>query len=338
MMQIKRATVEEIPSIMEFINKFWKKDHILACDRNFFEWMYGRENEINFNIALDSHTGELFGINGFVRYNSEDHPDISGALWKARKSAQSPLLGLDMGKYLKDKIKFRYNFSVGVSERASKLEKLCGNEVSELKRYYLLNQLPIYHIAKVAYIPVSCPNIVDSKFICIKDIAEFQEWITEEDLRNIIPFKDYHYINHRYFEHPVYKYYMLGLSANNQKTHGVFVGREVEVNNSRILKIVDFFGRDEEIKNAYCALRGLMKKREYEYIDFYEYGIADDLLEKAGFSLLRDDTNIIPNYFEPFEQCNVTINIVLCKGENLHIYRGDADQDRPNTVKKVGLL
>lgn len=34
-------------------------------------------------------------------------------------TAQNPLLGLDLGKYLKETVKFRYNFSVGVSERAS---------------------------------------------------------------------------------------------------------------------------------------------------------------------------------------------------------------------------
>ena len=47
----------------------------------------------------------------------------------------------------------------------------------------------------------------------------------------------------------------------------------------------------------------------------------------------ENDPNIIPNYFEPFEQKNVDIYFVSNVMENLHLYRGDGDQDRPSKWK-----
>ncbi|MDE6748858.1 MAG: hypothetical protein K2K21_07340, partial [Lachnospiraceae bacterium] len=76
----------------------------------------------------------------------------------------------------------------------------------------------------------------------------------------------------------------------------------------------------------------ILEELGYEYIDFYCYGISDDIMRQSGFIKREsDDVNIIPNYFEPFEARNVDIYFVSNVLDKLHLYRGDGDQDRPSS-------
>lgn len=47
--------MEDIPAIMQFIEKNWKENHILARDENFFHWMYTDEEGCNVILAEDEH-------------------------------------------------------------------------------------------------------------------------------------------------------------------------------------------------------------------------------------------------------------------------------------------
>jgi hypothetical protein len=64
------------------------------------------------------------------------------------------------------------------------------------------------------------------------------------------------------------------------------------------------------------------------------FGIPENILFKSGFNKLKRKSSetIIPNYFEPFEQKNITIDFFVSSQEmgNVRIYKGDGDQDRPN--------
>ena len=74
----------------------------------------------------------------------------------------------------------------------------------------------------------------------------------------------------------------------------------------------------------------MIKEKEYEFVDVYSYGVDTTVYEQAGF--LRCDENcenIIPNYFHPFEQKNVTIRMIDPFIEGLRLFLGDGDQDRP---------
>ena len=49
--------------------------------------------------------------------------------------------------------------------------------------------------------------------------------------------------------------------------------------------------------------------------------------------MLRDiDVIIIPNYYEPFEQKNIDINFSTNIHEGFRMFKGDGDQDRPNSI------
>ena len=69
---------------------------------------------------------------------------------------------------------------------------------------------------------------------------------------------------------------------------------------------------------------------DYEYVDFYCHGIPIETMKKLGFKLKDEyDSNIIPNYFEPFIQENIPIYFFTTSNENSYIFKADGDQDRP---------
>ena len=63
---IRFATKEDIEAIMLFIDRCWRKDHILARDRELFEWQYGGADErVNIVLGLDEN-GNIQGMLGFI--------------------------------------------------------------------------------------------------------------------------------------------------------------------------------------------------------------------------------------------------------------------------------
>ena len=118
------------------------------------------------------------------------------------------------------------------------------------------------------------------------------------------------------------------------KYTSLLITREIQVNDSKVLRVIDFIGEEQDIRNIGQELQNIMNENDYEYIDFYQYGIPEDILNEAGF-IKRDknDTNIIPNYFEPFEKKNVDILIATNVKDNKYfMFKGDGDQDRPNLL------
>ena len=78
-----------------------------------------------------------------------------------------------------------------------------------------------------------------------------------------------------------------------------------------------------------------MLKEKHEYVDIYEVGIEDEILENSGFlERVEKDVNIIPNYFEPFVQENIEIYYMSNCKDKFRMFKGDGDQDRPSIVKE----
>ena len=109
-----------------------------------------------------------------------------------------------------------------------------------------------------------------------------------------------------------------------------FVGRFVEQNNSKIFRIVDYYGDDEGMKGVGNFMKSFMQENNLEYIDMYEFGMNDKALVQAGFvQKSEDDKNIIPNYFSPFIRENIDIYIRY-NDDSTRFFKADGDQDRPN--------
>ncbi|HCJ09058.1 MAG TPA: hypothetical protein DHV96_12080 [Lachnospiraceae bacterium] len=332
-MEYRRAKKEEIPDVMQFIEKYWKKDHILAMDREFFDWMYVDEDKVNFYIAIED--GKIYGINGIIIYNSQDNPSISGALWKVIKCG-NPMLGLELAEAIWEEIHNECAYGIGLNVKtAVRIAKLNGDEVGKMKHFYRLGDKKDYQIAVVNNKIIPKVQKGSCQLILLSE-NEFSNKVKDSILRMNRPYKDKKYLIHRYFNHPIYKYQVYGIQRPDGSMESFLVGRKVEYNHSRILKLVDFIGYEEDLCQTGYALEKLIEENDYEYVDMYCTGLEKKTFEQMGF-IYRDekDENIIPNYFEPFEQKNVDIYYGAPDLKGIKMFRGDGDQDRPSYSRKM---
>ena len=342
--EFRLAKREEIPQLMKFIEDYWGKNHILAHDRKLFDWMYviKDDNEhVNVAVAIDKNTQtieQFFGIIDCSATHDLGKKDIWGALWKVCPEHDNfPFLGVELVKRLPQIKPHREYLGNGSNPQTS--AKLLRNVfhwyTENMKHYFLLNPNKTeFHIARIIDRP--SPIVTKNALIKICTLTDINAVCQHFDFDSVttIPYKDAWYFNHRYFEHPYYHYIVWGLQENDTANHtALLVMREVQANGAKALRIVDYMGDSSLLHGIYPHLCDYLVEHDYEYVDFYFTGLNEVDAQAAGFTQRREeDNNIIPNYFEPFEQKNVEI-ISHHMTPNALIFRGDGDQDRPNVIK-----
>lgn len=329
MMEIRLAKREDMPRVMEFIKEYWGSKHILANKPEFIEYQHIDRNNM-FTYVIAEENGEIYGVEGYIPMNGMCTPDIAGALWKVIPSNYFML-----GKTIRDSLmkltNCRCMCSPGINMNTSgRVLGMYGQYVEKMEHYYRIRNLDEYHIAVIKEKKFSSGYKNGIYLEYVKDFQDMFKYLTEEYLATKIPYKDKEYIKHRYFDHPVYRYDIYAIVKKERRSFVVI--REVEANNSKAAKIIDYIGEDEDLIGLEGEWDRIMEEQAYEYIDFYCYGILDDIMCQSGFIKREsNDVNIIPNYFEPFEARNVDVYFVSNVLDKLHLYRGDGDQDRPSS-------
>lgn len=325
---IRFAEYNDIPEIMQYIDDYWKKNHILATNRELFEWQYIDNERVNFVLGLDENNN-IQGILGFVPYSREDDKDIALALWKANHSES--FLGIRLLLFLMKEEKYRDIVCPGINmATTSKIYTQCGFKVDVMNQWYRLNSNGEYIIGKIEDDVIPSYNNSDYSMVLLNSIHDIErcKWITSRK-KTDTPYKSLEYLKKRYFNHPAYDYLVYEIINENDESKGIVVLRIQECNGSKVFRFVDFVGEQAVLELITGELDRLMNQFEVEYIDMYEAGLNDDILIKAGWTKVKDTNNIIPNYFAPYEQRNVDI-YYSTTNENTFLFRGDGDQDRPN--------
>lgn len=323
-MSIKYLEEKDKDKLIEFIKHNWKENHIFVEDREYLEY----ELSDNSNFLIYEENEEILAILGIIDYGKNS--DLFGMIWKSISKGKG--LGFLLLQHILKMEKRSYN-AVGISEMSKPFYKLIDMDVKRLKHFYIVNnELKDYKIAKITnkkeYKKLENNAVI--KFSTMKNLLENMDY---NKFSNLKPFKTKEYFEKRYFNHLYYKYNII--SINEENKNSLLVYRVVKENDSCCIRIIDFIGDENDIPKYMYQLVKKMKEIKAEYIDFYEYGIADDILLEAGFiERLEDDENIIPNYFEPFEQSNKEIYAASTYKDNFRLFKGDADQDRPSISRK----
>lgn len=330
MIRIRQAVYDDIPKIMRFIDEHWKKGHIMGNDRTMFEFQHVRDGEVFYIIAEDDTDGKIYGSMGYIPMMEQEWPCMSTVMIKSLNNPENRMLGEEMARYFEENMQCFNLFSVGIEKRYAKtIYELEGN-IRKLHHYYRLGRRREFKIASIKNynpLPVKKDGV---SLVPLETAEEFEKQVDKEQLYLNYPRKSIRYITHRYYCHPYYTYNIWGLqSEEGIKT--AIAAREEKVKGAKVLRIVDLFGRDEDFALAGHEIDRILAEEDYEYIDFYCYGIQDTILRDAGFSL-RDETdnNIIPNYFDPFLCKNIDLYFYTWFLPDIHVYRGFGDQDRPN--------
>jgi hypothetical protein len=333
--EFRLANTSDIDEIMSFIGREWKPDHILATDRDFFCYEHQVGDKVNFLVAVNKRTGRIDGLEGFIQY-SEELMDVAGVIWSVGKHVGIPFLGVRVVNELKSQTGCRFYGGPGTNPKTAKplQEKILKHHVGEMKHYYRLSsRVNSFKIADIKEKRIPSVAHLSSTRI-LQKFDNFEDAAARFDFSKYswrIPFKDGWYVRRRYFEHPIYHYQVWGTTDPEGNVTCLLVGREVEQNSARALRVVDCLGDIDSLEGMGGAFERLVDEGGYEYADLYCCGVSERLLESAG--LLRkdpDDKNIIPNYFEPYIQKNITLYYSV-NYENATLFKGDADQDRPNS-------
>lgn len=339
---IRLAYASDIDNIMHFVDKYWRKGHIMARDRELFKYEYADGNNVNFVLAIDKNTQLIEGIFGFIKCshtNDAKKKDIWGSMWMVNSEHENiPFLGIELAKRVFVLTECRTQIGNGANPRTTvPLRKIFfGDKTVKMKQYYLLNtSVENYKIAVIHNQPIADkPFTFEHNETFLKQfhsIDEIKSRFSIEDV-DAIPYKDSWYVNKRYFCHPYYKYNVYGLADSTEKIGALMMARVVKYNGRKVIRIVDYIGDHKLFAGLHKEFQNLIKANDFEYIDFYTYGFDEQSILKAGFKLRTDDDpNIIPNYFEPFVQENIDIWAHYQLNGTL-FFKADGDQDRPNRV------
>ena len=326
---IRFATVDDIDKIMIFIKAHWKSTHILANDRSFFEYEFLHGQEVTFVLLVDEKTNKIEGTLGYIPYSKNDLRDMFTVVWKVLNSTDV-FRGVALMNYLVDHGKCRNIYSSGINPNTRSIYKYMGYKVTYLQHYYRLTERSNYKIAKIKHINILPVETTEYNLQEVYDFIEMEQKI-ELWKSEAYPYKDAVYIEKRYFRHPIYQYRIFSIQRGKNTVGTYLIMREIEINGTKIIRVVDVLGEKAYIQYIGASINALLEKEQFEYIDFYQYGIEEENMNKAGFVLReKHDVNIIPNYFEPFLQENVEIGIFFEKELCPYIFKADGDQDRPS--------
>lgn len=340
---IREAKISEGVSIQSFLDSYWKKNHSLVLSKDLldFQHLNKKEDRYNYVIALNSNTQQIDALFGYIPTYQYDESlraegDFWGAIWKKREDVEneeSNEIGMDVFTKIFDYPNFHSFSAIGISRIALKIYKAFQCKIGYLSHYYILNNhTRNFRIAG---------NVDESKLGAVPDYISESVWkVSVIEPKNLPmvnvkpvyrPYKSIEYLKNRYVKHPIYKYKFYGVYKKQVLTT-ILVTRLVQVKDAKVLRIVDALG--ELQGSLYESFQKILHSIDAEYVDFMNYGIGEDVFYRMGFRKLDLDGDlIIPNYFEPFEQCNVKIDIAWkADYENYVAFKGDSDQDRPNVL------
>jgi hypothetical protein len=332
MIPIRICTEDDIPKLQKFIDEKWRAGHILSYDTTLLKWQHLKKNtnHLNYIIAEREEDKQIIAIFGYINTGQFDESldqqkDFWLAIWKIDTDIAPPGIGTLLLRFFVDTYQPNSIGAIGINDRIEKFYKFLGYKPGVLNHYYYLNpNIKEFRIADIKAVP-----LMENKKVLNNQTLEELITVTEIPSNNNRPVKTLEYLKNRYLTHPKYKYRCFAIKDNGDAI-ALLVIRKVSVNEASCLRIVDILGDISKINNLKQCFNDLLEKENSEYIDCLNGGLSEDVFYNIGFRK-RDDSLIIPNYFEPFERKNVDIK--YCYKSNYEPYimfKGDSDQDRPN--------
>lgn len=337
---IRFCNIDEVDELIDFINKYWRENHIFVKSRILFDWQHlDKVNKrYNFVIAKERKSGEIHSILGFVPTYQFDNEikrvEIWPCIWKSRDDVKVKGLGVSLYYYMKSNIPNLETISIlGISTIALSIYKHWGFSTGTIKQYYLLNDsMPDYKLLSNAT-KESIEHISQNASINEIDKNEYIKICETNEIKFNI-YKSINYYINRFFNHPIYKYKAYAVTKDT-KTNFVIFARECSDGNNKCLRICDFAGDIKSVGCIYKQFQDLLNEKNYEYIDFVNVGNYESSIKIMGFRDMDDSNIVVPNYFEPFLLETIKLDYAyrtVVDDSSCEFVKADADQDRPNIV------
>ncbi len=326
-------------TLLNHLKYNWSKHHILIKNQKIFDYYYKFKDYYNFLILIKnkkiiSSMGLLFNKNKIVdikKIFSINNQVVWLTVWCTNKE----LLGSDnlrLIHYLIKKIKKNLTIAtVGCNLHTYKIYKLLGFKSGQLSHFYFINN------KKKTFNLVN--GVTSNKNFKSKNSSKLLKLDLKKNYFSILGLKkfekdykkDFEYFKKKYLDNKFLKYRFFFIK-DEKFLRGFFISREDKFLNSKCLRLIEYFGDPNKISNLNNDFQNLCTKSNYEYIDFYNYGIEKKLIISSGLKLKKISNKlIIPNYFSPFIKKNIKLRFAFYPpSEKMILFKGDCDQDRPN--------
>ncbi len=320
---IRLARFDELSEIQGYIDRWWKRGHILARQPDLFLWQHGGGECLDMVIAKEPASGRLDAILGLIRTSrysglDDEHAVTWMTTWKVRDDQAHAGLGLRTYYFAKNTLGLANITAVGINNEVEKLYKALRFETGELGQRVVLNPAITLQLAEGAQQAMSPHPAV---WVSLRE--NHKELPPEFFTR--CPSKNNRYLVERYAKHPCYRYTYLDIHIDGVLV-ACFIVRRAQHGGAQCLRGVDFFGQPSTLPMCAGNLQQFLIADESEYLDFFTN--CEEPFEEMGFEPV-DESKVVPNHFAPFEKRNITIRYAT-RAKDLCIVKGDADQDRPN--------
>jgi GNAT superfamily N-acetyltransferase len=323
---------KDIPELQAFIDRYWRRGHVLARDERLLRWQYRHPADGELVSVLAARDrGRLAGFLGLVQtpftWLGEHESGAWLAMWSVEPDARSSGVGLAL--LVETLRRFDVAACVGFNGTAAKIFSGVGFDVRPAVPRWV----------RVAAGPLTSRPI---------HVVEWSEgsagrWDTcwERLADSIVgAARDSAFVRRRYVEHPVFRYVVRLAEGPESDITALCVHRIEQVRDSReeVIRFVELLG-DPDAASA-LAERALADCPDAALADFFcaspQFG---EPLERLGFvraDSLRDPP---PHRFQPLEPAPPP-GLALWRRDGLgegfahaplYATTGDGDQDRPNS-------
>lgn len=331
MSSIIYSRIEErhLPLLREFCRVNWGGEHPLIHNREMFDRYYRSDSGINMVIAYipDGGSIDIQGVCGYIPTNSSACPDVFLSYILSKKGLKFSI-SLRLIEYIQEITGAKTVNCNNIRRNTAGIYEFLGYTVADMQHYYRLNpDIPLFSLCRVVTRKVTG---IRSKQIeaYAADVADIESFPFERYTENR-PFKDREYTLRRYLTYPFHSYTIMRL--HDEMNEALLVLRRIQYNDSCMLRVADFIGSRELIRESGYILDSLMKENNAEFIDWYAYGADESEMEYAGFSLCSEEqSEIVPIYLSPPVMENVTVTVFVSDPAGFMMFRADGDQDRPN--------
>jgi len=339
--RIYRCRAEDIEDVIRFLDQYWKAGHVLTTCRPLLDWQHRDPDGggYSFVLARRQQDEAVLGILGYVatrRFDRTlaDDNVIWLTTWKVRDDARVPGLGLALLQFLTRSEPHVAIGALGLNPATLPIYQALGYGIGDLCHYVRPSAaVETFEIATLrsSSAPTAAATGAPLQARRLTRDEEFRalEWMPH---RPGVPGNTPEYFRTRYARHPVYAYVVVALLEAGIPA-GVIAARTAEHGGRRAVRIVDFLGSDSVLARAGPVVQTLLEELGAEYADVYNTGIDCAVFERAGFRRIDPDgPEVVPDHFEPFERRNIRLWFSLKGAADPVLFKGDADQDRPNRV------
>ena len=324
------------PQLKNFIKvlKNYKSNHIFLRNKKYFNWSF--KSGSYYNIAILSFKNKIISFISFYNlfhYDNNLRKDLLFLSLAYTYKNVIPGQFFLLLKYLKKEKKVSC-FLTNPNDHAINLNKKIGFRFFKLDHFFFKSKKKISGIGKISKFNLISLKLNNYKKNCKQFFFEDFKLINNYIFNFQFPKKSKKYLINKYVKHPIFEYIFLGY-FKNKKIQSIIILRVQIYKNKKIGRIVEFIGEQKNIIRFNFILHQILKKFNLEYIDFYCFGFSKKSLKNAGFFNKSDIKSIIlPNYFYPYINKNIDLNVGIMSKKNFNIkkfvyFKGDGDLDTP---------